>query len=85
MPQEIERKFLIDLSKLGKLPEGTRIVQGYIPTQGKTAVRIRLKGDAAFLTIKGENKGAVRSEFEYPIPVADADAMLAELCQGPTG
>ena len=82
MAQEIERKFLIDLAKLGELPEGTRIVQGYIPTQGKTAVRIRLKGEQAFLTIKGENRGAVRSEFEYPIPVADADAMLAELCNG---
>ncbi|WP_261844579.1 CYTH domain-containing protein [Aliamphritea ceti] len=82
MAQEIERKFLIDLDTLGTLPAGTRIVQGYIPTQGKTAVRIRLKGELAFLTIKGANQGAVRSEFEYPIPVEDADAMLAELCNG---
>ncbi|WP_271273889.1 CYTH domain-containing protein [Aliamphritea hakodatensis] len=82
MALEIERKFLIDLNSLGPLPQGIRIVQGYIPTQGKTAVRIRLKGEQAFLTIKGENRGAVRSEFEYPIPVDDADAMLAELCNG---
>ncbi len=82
MAQEIERKYLIDPDILGTLPEGTRIVQGYIPTQGKTAVRIRLKGEQAYLTIKGENRGAVRSEFEYPIPAEDADAMLAELCNG---
>ena len=82
MALEIERKFLIDLNSLGPLPQGIRIVQGYIPTQGKTAVRIRLKGEQAFLTIKGENRGAVRSEFEYPIPVDDADTMLAELCNG---
>ena len=82
MALEIERKFLIDLDSLGPLPQGIRIVQGYIPTQGKTAVRIRLKGEQAFLTIKGENRGAVRSEFEYPIPVDDADTMLAELCNG---
>ena len=83
MAKEIERKFLIDSSKI-KLPaNGQAIKQGYIATSDNTAVRIRVKGQQAFLTIKGENQGATRSEFEYPIPVADAEAMLAELCQRP--
>ena len=83
MGKEIERKFLIDQTKL-KLPEnGTKICQGYIATASNTVVRVRLKGQQAFLTIKGENQGATRTEFEYPIPVADAEAMLAELCQKP--
>ena len=43
----------------------------------------RVSGDKAFLTLKGENTGAARSEFEYEIPVNDANEMLAELCSGP--
>lgn len=83
MPVEIERKFLIDLNKLGPLQNGMAIKQGYVPTSTKTAVRIRVKQEQAFLTLKGANKGARRSEFEYEIPMADAEAMLAELCEGP--
>jgi len=59
------------------------IKQGYVPTSTKTAVRVRVKEDQAFLTLKGANKGATRSEFEYVIPLPDAEAMLAELCEGP--
>ncbi|WP_019528751.1 CYTH domain-containing protein [Dasania marina] len=83
MAKEIERKFLIDLSKLTLPSKGIVIKQGYIPTATKTAVRVRVKGEQAFLTLKGETRGAVRSEFEYPIPMDDAQAMLSELCQSP--
>lgn len=83
MPVEIERKFLIDLEKVGPLQNGMAIKQGYVPTSTKTAVRIRIKQEQAFLTLKGANKGATRSEFEYEIPMVDAEAMLAELCEGP--
>ncbi|WP_432472715.1 CYTH domain-containing protein [Amphritea sp. HPY] len=83
MAKEIERKFLIDPAKLGELNCGISIKQGYVPTQDKTAVRVRIMGDQAFLTLKGENRGAVRSEFEYEVPLADAEQMLAELCSGP--
>lgn len=82
MAKEIERKFLVDLSLLD-LPKGIRIVQGYIPTQGKTVVRVRIKGEQAFLTIKGQNQGAVRSEFEYAVPLDDANQMIDELCEKP--
>ena len=83
MAQEIERKFLIDPDKLDDLNCGITIKQGYVPTSDNTAVRVRIMGDQAFLTLKGENRGAVRTEFEYEIPVSDAEQMLAELCSGP--
>lgn len=83
MATEIERKFLVDTSKLPSLPAGQIIAQGYLPTEGRTVVRVRRKDQSAFLTIKGENTGLSRLEFEYPIPTDDADALLQQLCQTP--
>ncbi len=80
MAKEIEKKYLVKKSQLPTFQTGENIVQGYIPTIGKTAVRIRIKGDKAYLTIKGENKGAVRSEYEYDIPLSDAEEMIRDLC-----
>jgi adenylate cyclase len=80
---EIERKYLIDLEKLNKLPKGLDIKQGYINTADKTAVRVRTKGNKGYLTIKGENKGASRLEFEYEIPLKEANEMLEKLCKKP--
>jgi len=82
MAKEIERKFLIDLDKLGPLESGSLIKQGYIPTTDNTAVRVRLTDQRAFLTLKGENDGVTRSEFEYEIPACDATQIIAELCSG---
>ena len=83
MAQEIERKFLVNLDKLELPAQGLTICQGYIPTADKTAVRVRIMGDKAFLTIKGENRGSVRTEFEYEVPMSDAREMLDQLCKGP--
>ena len=83
MPKEIERKFLIDLSVIGPLEKGVDIKQGYIDTTSNTVVRVRVAGNQAFLTLKGENKGITRSEFEYEIPVEDANNIIVELCNGP--
>ena len=80
MAKEIERKFLVDLKKVGPLVNGKPIQQGYIPTSGNTVVRVRLKDDKAFLTIKSENIGIVRDEFEYAIPPVDAQEMIGSLC-----
>lgn len=77
---EIERKFLINPAKLPKLTNGHTIKQGYIPTRDFTTVRIRIQDKEAFLTIKGKSQGASRLEFEYPIPLADAETMLESLC-----
>ena len=80
--KEIERKFLVDPSRLNKLPEGSSIRQGYIPAHGAT-VRVRIMGEDAYITLKGRSEGITRSEFEYPIPVDDAKAILEELCTPP--
>jgi CYTH domain-containing protein len=83
MAKEIERKFLVNTTRWQPGARGIPIRQGFIPTQGLTVVRIRIRGDEAYLTIKGKSEGPVRSEFEYPVPVADADQMLEELCERP--
>jgi CYTH domain-containing protein len=46
-------------------------------------VRVRIKGDKAYLTIKNATIGFARNEYEYEIPVADAEAMLKNTCQQP--
>lgn len=81
MALEIERKFLVRGSSMLDGLEGIRMVQGYAPSPTAT-LRIRIAGSKAFLTVKGTSKGITRTEFEYPIPVADAEALLPLLCQG---
>lgn len=83
MAKEIERKFTVDTSRWSPQGSGLRVRQGYLPTTGRTAVRVRITGERAWLTLKGENKGAVRSEFEYPVPMSDAHQILDELCERP--
>ena len=83
MAKEIERKFLINLDKIGPLKNGNTIRQGYISTTDNTVVRIRITGEKAYLTLKGQNKGNTRSEFEYEIPINDAQDIMTELCSGP--
>lgn len=83
MALEIERKFLVTDDTWRGLSEGTLYRQGYLPTQDKTTVRVRVAGDRGFFTIKGPSRGISRSEYEYEIPLADAEAMLAELCRPP--
>ena len=86
MPVEIERKFLVasDGWRAVVAGPGLPIRQGYLsaPGPGAPNVRVRLAGDRAFLTVKGPG-GLVRAEFEYPVPVTDAEAMLA-LCRTET-
>ena len=80
MATEIERKFLVKSDTWrDRVESASRIVQGYLVASPRVTVRVRLRGDQAFLTIKGQAEGISRSEFEYPIPVADATAMLNDL------
>jgi len=78
---EIERKFLVTGFEWQKAA-GVRYCQGYLNRDKERVVRIRLAGEKAFLTIKGKSVGATRAEFEYEIPVADAEHLL-KLCDGP--
>lgn len=83
MAVEIERKFLVKNDQWRGLAEGYLYRQGYIPTQDYTTVRVRIIGDRGYLTIKGKNTGMSRLEFEYEIPLVDADQMLINLCSPP--
>ena len=78
--KEIEYKFLIDKKKWLELekPEPQLIVQGFITKTKEKTVRVRIKNNQAFLTIKGPTKGITRTEFEYEIPLEDATALLEE-------
>lgn len=82
MALEIERKFLINQLPT-ELPDGEVIRQGYLHSEKKLVVRVRTKGVKAFLTIKGATQGISRAEFEYEIPLNDAEAMLDTLSKGP--
>ncbi|MBS7458622.1 CYTH domain-containing protein [Coralloluteibacterium stylophorae] len=89
MPLEIERKFLVTSDAWrATARDVVRMAQGYINDQAamdtgrqRASVRVRVAGDAAFLNLKSRELGHTRQEFEYPIPVADAEALLA-LCVG---
>lgn len=83
MGVEIERKFLVaGDSWTADAASSTRIVQGYLASSDRVTVRIRVKGEHGFLTIKGATSGVTRSEFEFEIPQQDALALL-ELAEGP--
>lgn len=83
MGKEIERKFLVEGSAWRKLAKGTHYRQGYLSTVKERTVRVRTIDDKGFLTIKGITIGATRAEYEYEIPVGDANAMLDNLCERP--
>ncbi len=86
---EIERKFLV-LSDAWRVQAErvVRMAQGYLNDLGavesgrqRCSVRVRIAGDEAFLNLKSRELGRTRQEFDYPVPVTDAEALLA-LCTG---
>jgi CYTH domain-containing protein len=81
MATEIERKFLVKGTPW-RLGTGTRYSQGYLSREKERTVRVRVVAGKSFLTIKGISRGAARAEFEYEIPLADAEQLL-RLCAGP--
>lgn len=83
MAVEIERKFLVDLGAWRPQGPGVLYRQGYLSPQKERAVRVRIAGDEAFLTIKGTAEKFTRLEFEYPIPLDDAAILLERLCERP--
>ncbi|MGF1600567.1 MAG: CYTH domain-containing protein [Thermosynechococcaceae cyanobacterium] len=80
MALEIERKFLVASDAWRAGSEGTVYLQGYIAATPKATVRVRVAGEVAYLTLKGKVVNLTRTEFEYPIPVADAQQMLNQWC-----
>ncbi len=77
--REIERKFRVKGDYKKHVSKETKIVQGFLSTVPERTVRIRIKGDKAFITIKGigNESGASRFEWEKEISIEDATALLA--------
>jgi adenylate cyclase len=90
MAIEIERKFLLandgwraDVERSEPIAQGYLVgAQALRNGQARASVRARLAGDVAWLNIKAATPGIARTEFDYPIPVADARTLLDELCDG---
>ncbi|MBE0661497.1 MAG: CYTH domain-containing protein [Bacteroidales bacterium] len=82
MAQEIERKFLVKGEFKPFSQKQTRITQGYLSSVPERTVRVRIKGDKGFITIKGigSASGASRYEWEKEIPVAEVDELL-KICE----
>ncbi len=83
MGKEIERKYLVRSDEWKAMGKGKYYRQGYLSTVKERVVRVRTIDDTAFMTIKGVTVGVSRSEFEYAIPVEDANIMLDALCEKP--
>ncbi len=83
MAREIERKFLVTGEGWR---DGVRRTfhyrQGYLTGEGPCSVRVRIDDERAFLNIKSATLGIQRTEYEYPIPLADAEEMLARFTVG---
>ncbi|HEX5756701.1 MAG TPA: CYTH domain-containing protein [Arenimonas sp.] len=86
---EIERKYrVIGDNWRSQVVRSVRMAQGYLNDaealrsgRQRASVRVRIAGSEAFLNLKSRELGHTRQEFDYAIPVADADALLA-LCIG---
>lgn len=83
MGVEIERKFLVRDASWKSMGQGVLLRQGYLSSVPERIVRVRIEGETAMLTIKGRTAGMTRSEWEYPIPVEDAQVFLDTLCEQP--
>ncbi len=84
MPTEIERKYLLRNEDWRlKTDQGSQYVQGYIIGSEKASVRVRTQGSQAFINIKSATLGIKRQEFEYAIPLDEAEELLSTLCEKP--
>ncbi len=83
MATEIERKFLpTNDNWRGNIHDKKKIRQGYLANTAYSSVRIRVAESEASLNIKGMTIGVTRTEYEYPVPVKDAQELLKNLCIG---
>jgi len=83
MAQEIERKFLVKSDQFkAEASKSTRITQGYLSSVPERTVRVRIKGDQGYITVKGigSGSGASRYEWEKEIPMAEVDELL-KICE----
>ncbi|PKO95949.1 MAG: adenylate cyclase [Bacteroidetes bacterium HGW-Bacteroidetes-9] len=82
MALEIEHKFLVRSTDFRNLAKPIFYRQGYLVISDTKVVRVRIAGEQGFITIKARVTSLTRKEFEYKIPITDAELMLAEMCVG---
>lgn len=82
MGKEIERKFLVNGTEYRINSQRSYFKQGYIPTDKGTTVRVRIADGTGFITIKNKISATTRNEYEYEIPVNDAEEMISNICKG---
>jgi len=83
MGMEIEHKYLVNGEDYKSMACGkSEIKQGFLSRVPERVVRVRVRGDEGFITIKGKGSGAAHPEFEYAVPIDDAQQMMA-LCEPP--
>lgn len=84
MATEIEHKFLLrDERWRAAVERSTPMRQGYLTSDARCSVRVRVADGQGFLNIKSGTLGIQRSEYEYPILLADAEEILDTLCEKP--
>jgi adenylate cyclase len=83
MGTEIERKFLLTGDAWRENARGLLLRQGYICSRPEGTVRVRTSHNQGYLTLKGKTTGITRCEFEYLIPLEEANILLDQLCERP--
>src|SRR3972149_2695464 len=76
MNKEIERRFLVFSDRIPKLSRGQKIIQGYLSLD--PPIRARIKEQKASITVKFSDNHLTRTEFEYKIPLKDAEFLLTK-------
>ncbi len=84
MAIEIEHKFLLANDDWRKhIDKSVSYCQGYLSSQATSSIRVRISDNQAWLNIKSATIGSQRHEYEYPIPLTDAQEILSNLCRKP--
>lgn len=84
MAIEIEHKFLLaNDAWRAQVSHSVRYRQGYLSAQATSSIRVRISDQHAWLNIKSATLGSSRQEYEYEIPLADADEIINNLCRKP--
>lgn len=83
MGVEIERKFLLAGEGWRQMGAPVLLRQGYLCADPVRTVRVRIEGDEGRITVKSKSTGATRGEWEYPIPLDEAQELLDRLCERP--
>lgn len=80
MAVEIERRFIVVGDAWRGLAPGVQYRQGYLSVEKERTVRVRVVGNQAWLTLKSNISNVSRHEFEYPVPLADAQTIMGAMC-----